>query len=279
MMQTDLLYKFRKSILFFIELISFLTVTAVFMFSWSEWYVSASFQMKGNFVVIIIYALMLTVFLSVFGGFKYGSARLHDLTFSTCLALLFTDFFTYFELCLIARDLLRPWGMLICAVIQIALAFLCCYCTNSIYYMVNHIKNILAVTGGSEPSKALIRKMKSIELRYSIQRGILADKGIEAIKSAIGDHDAVLICDDIEASLKSELIRYCYSIGKKIYVQLPILFSATAQKYRHMIRLCSFAEREVSPMSKKRSRGFLISSYRLSVSSWQVRLWQPSPSR
>lgn len=219
MMQTDLLYKFRKSILFFIELISFLTVTAVFMFSWSEWYVSASFQMKGNFVVIIIYALMLTVFLSVFGGFKYGSARLHDLTFSTCLALLFTDFFTYFELCLIARDLLRPWGMLICAVIQIALAFLCCYCTNSIYYMVNHIKNILAVTGGSEPSKALIRKMKSIELRYSIQRGILADKGIEAIKSAIGDHDAVLICDDIEASLKSELIRYCYSIGKKIYVQ------------------------------------------------------------
>lgn len=215
----ELLYKFRKSIVFFLKTISVLVTLSLFINAWSTFYETASFQMKGNYVVLVLYVLMLLVFYSVFGAFKYGSSRLHDIVYSTCLGILATDFFTYFELCLVARKILLPWGILLAAVMQFAAAFLCCYCINSTYYLVNHVKNILAITNGTENSRRLIRKMKTIENRYQIARGILPDKGIEAIKAAVPDYDAVLICNDLDKAMEEEILRYCYSIGKKIYLQ------------------------------------------------------------
>lgn len=215
----ELLYKFRKSIIFFLQSLTVFSIVAVFLNSWTKYYAAASFEFKGNYVVVVVYFIMLLVFMSVFGAHKYGTARLHDLIYSTCLATVGTNFFTYFELCLVAREILSPWGMIIASVLQCLFAFVCCYCTNSVYFLVNHVKNILVVTGGSETSAKLVRKMQSIENRYRIERGISPEKGLDAVKLAIADYDAVLICDDFDKSMQDDLIKYCYSAGKKIYVQ------------------------------------------------------------
>ena len=215
----ELLYKFRKSIVFFSQMLTTLSIIAVFLNNWTKYYAAASFEFKGNYVVVVVYFIMLLVFMSVFGAHKYGTARLHDLIYSTCLAAVGTNFFTYFELCLIARAILSPVGMIIASIIQCAFAFVCCYCTNSVYFLVNHIKNILAITGGSETSAKFIRKMQRIENRYRIERGISPDKGLEAVKLAVEKYDAVLICDDFDKTMQDDIVRYCYSIGKKIYIQ------------------------------------------------------------
>ena len=214
-----LLYKFRKSIIFFLQSITVLSIVAVFLNSWTKYYAAASFEFKGNYVVVVVYFIMLLVFMSVFGAHKYGTARLHDLIYSTCLAAIGTNFFTYFELCLVARQILSPWGIIIASIIQCFFAFICCYCTNSVYFLVNHVKNILVITGGSETSAKLVRKMQTIENRYRLERGISPEKGIDAVKLAVADYDAVLICDDFDKIMQDEIIKHCYSIGKKIYVQ------------------------------------------------------------
>ena len=215
----ELLYKFRKSIIFFLQSLTVVSIVAVFLNSWNKYYAAASFEFKGNYVVIVVYFIMLLVFMSVFGAHKYGTARLHDLIYSTCLATIGTNFFTYFELCLIARALLAPWGIIIASIIQCVFAFICCYCTNSVYFLVNHVKNILAITGGSENSAKLIKKMQSIENRYKIEHKISLENGIDAVKQAVLKYDAVLICDDFDKSVQDELVKYCYSIGKKTYIQ------------------------------------------------------------
>lgn len=215
----NLLHKFRKSIVFFLQALTVLSVLAVFLNSWDKYYAAASFEFKGNYVVIVVYFFMIMVFMSVFGAFKYGTARLHDLIYSTCLATIGTNFFTYFELCLVARNMLSPLGMIIATVIQFVFIFVFCYCTNSVYYLVNRVKNILAITDGSENSAKFIKKMQRIENRYRIERGISPEKGLDAIKAAVTEYDAVLICDDFDKTLQDEVVRYCYSIGKKIYVQ------------------------------------------------------------
>ena len=215
----ELLYKFRKSIIFFLQSLTVVSIVAVFLNSWNKYYAAASFEFKGNYVVIVVYFIMLLVFMSVFGAHKYGTARLHDLVYSTCLATIGTNFFTYFELCLIARALLAPWGIIIASIIQCIFAFICCYCTNSVYFLVNHVKNILAITGGSENSIKFINKMRRIENRYKIEHSISPDKGIEAIKDAVNPYDAVLSCDDFDKSMQDEIIKYCYCLGKKIYIQ------------------------------------------------------------
>ena len=120
----ELLYKFRKSIIFFLQSLTVVSIVAVFLNSWNKYYAAASFEFKGNYVVIVVYFIMLLVFMSVFGAHKYGTARLHDLVYSTCLATIGTNFFTYFELCLIARALLAPWGIIIASIIQCIFAFI-----------------------------------------------------------------------------------------------------------------------------------------------------------
>lgn len=218
-MNTNIPYLFRKSIIRFVELLSLGSIVAVFLGFWNLFYQSAAFEMKGNYLVFIVYFIMLCVFLHVFGATKYSSARLHDLIYSSCLSLAVTDFFTYFELCLVARAMLAPWGILLTLTVQVVLCFLLCYGIFSTYFMVNHVKNILAVTGGSQNSHSLITKMQSIPTRYQISRGISAEQGLDAVKEAVGNFDAVLVCSDLEPDMRDSLIRYCYTIGKKIYVQ------------------------------------------------------------
>lgn len=216
----ELLYKFRKSIVFFLQSLTVVAIVSVFLNSWNKYYAAASFEFKGNYVVIVVYFFMIMVFMSVFGAFKYGSARLHDLIYSTCLATVGTNFFTYFELSLIARALLSPWGIIIASIIQCVFAFVCCYCTNSVYYLVNRVKNIIAVTDGGETSAKFIKKMQRIENRYKIESTISPTKqGLDAIKEAVKGYDAVLVCDDFDKTLQDEVVRYCYCIGKKIYIQ------------------------------------------------------------
>ncbi len=215
----EILYKFRKSIILFLKLLSVLTSMSVFMNVWESGYTSASFYMKGNYVVVVVYAAMLAVFMSVFGAMKYGTARLHDITYSTCLSFAFVDFFTYFEFCLIARKMLSPWAMLTALVVQCLLSVVYCYCINSVYYMINSVKNVIVVSTGSESARLFTRKMRAIEKRYSVERGISPDKGIDAVIAAVKEHDAVLVCNDFDKNLRDEIIKYCYSIGKKVYVQ------------------------------------------------------------
>ncbi len=214
-----LLYKFRKSIIFFLNILSVICQIAVFLGVWSDEYSLASFQLKGNYVVIMIYGIMLLLFLSVFGGLKYGTARLHDIVYSNCLSLAISGFFTYFEFCLIARKMLSPIAMIVAVAVQCVFSFIYCYCINTIYYIINKVKNVIVVSTGSADAKKFTAKMKKITNRYNIDRGISPDKGFEAVKQSVVDYDAVLVCDDFDKNLKDEIIKYCYSIGKKVYVQ------------------------------------------------------------
>lgn len=215
----DILYKFRKSTILFLKVLSVLSAMAVFANTWEQSYKSASFYMKGNYVVLAVYVLMLAVFLSVFGAMKYGTARLHDITYSTCLSLFFVDFFTYFEFCLIAREMLSPVGMIVALILQCLFAVVYCYCINSTFYMVNRVKKVIVVSSGSESARLFTRKMRAIENRYAIDRGVSPEKGFEAVMSAVKDYDAVLVCDDFDKNLRDDIIKRCYSMGKKVYIQ------------------------------------------------------------
>lgn len=214
-----LLYKFRKSIIVFLNVLTVVCQLSVFLSVWTDKYALASFQLKGNYVVIMLYGVMLLLFLSIFGGMKYGKARLHDIVYSTCLSLAISGFFTYFEFCLIAREMLSPIAMIFMIIIQCAFAVVYCHCINMIYYAINKVKSVISVTAGSIEAKNFILKMKRIANRYNMDRAISPDKGMDAIKETVEDYDAVLVCDDFDKNLKEEIIKYCYGIGKKVYVQ------------------------------------------------------------
>ncbi|MDO4743493.1 MAG: hypothetical protein Q4B04_05620, partial [bacterium] len=95
------LIKFRKSVMAFIKLLSVVSVTCLFVHVWQNYYSESLYSYKGNFVVVFCYLVILVAFTVLYSGFSIGVLRLHEVIYSGCLSLFFTNFITYFILCLI----------------------------------------------------------------------------------------------------------------------------------------------------------------------------------
>ncbi len=71
---------------------------------------------------------------SVYDAFKVGIYRMHELSYSLSLAALFTNFFTYLILCLIARRMMNPLGMILLLVAQVVIIILMMYLMSHVYF-------------------------------------------------------------------------------------------------------------------------------------------------
>ena len=213
----DTLIKFKKSIMFIMKIAMSITLTCVFVAFWQNYYESSLFSYKGNYVVIIFYFAILLVFFTLYGAFKIGISRLHEIIYSCALSLLFTNAAAYLILCLIAREMLPVLPILAQTVVQSCISAMLAYMLNSVYFRLYRARHILVVFNNDPQSRSIITKMSLIKERYSIDRGICVDMGMEKLKKEIDKYQAILICD-IDNKIKEELLLYCYTEGKRIYM-------------------------------------------------------------
>ncbi len=213
----SILMKFRKSIMLILKVMIVLSMTCIFIGGWQDHYEAALFSGKGNYVVIFSYLVILLVFNNLYGGLKIGTLRLHEVVYSFTLSMIFTNFIMYLELCLIARVMLNPIPLLFSALLQFAVIFFGCYAANAVYYSLYQARHILAITKPGVDRTHIVNKMSKIKERYSIEKIITTDAGEEAILGEAAQFEAVLI-GDIEKSLQNNILRYCYSHRKRIYL-------------------------------------------------------------
>ena len=107
------LIKFRKSIMLFVKIMIITAVTVGFIQVWITGYSESLFSNKGNYVVILSYVLLFTTFSSLYGAFKIGISRIHEIIYSFSLAVIFTNTVMYLELSLIAREMVAILPMVI----------------------------------------------------------------------------------------------------------------------------------------------------------------------
>ena len=208
--------KFKKSIVAGIKFLLVVSLVATFIAAWTTSYDQALFSGKGNYVVVLSYAAIFITFAVVYGGFKIGVSRLYDVVYSLALSLVFTNFFIYLELSLIARLMLSPIPILICTVIQFVVIFVGAYAINGVYFKLNSPRKIIAVKDATVGREAVIKKMSKIKERYNINMVMDISTPINEIFSAIDEHEAVLICD-FDKALQNKILRYSYATKKRIY--------------------------------------------------------------
>lgn len=210
------LQKFRKSIIALIKGLMVVSLILVFVDGWQNNYTEALFKLKGNYLVVMVYVIILIAFLRLYGGFKVGILRLHEIVYSCCLSIVLTDFISYLILCLIAREMLNTAPMLSICVLQVLFAGICCYSANAIYFRLYKVRNILAIFDSSGGDYNIIRKMRRIKERYTIEKGITIDRPLREIFKEIDTHEAVLLCD-FDPAVKNQIFHYCYVKNKRIY--------------------------------------------------------------
>ena len=214
----NILVKFRKTVMMLMKLLIMVSLIFSFVCVWFNRYEEALYQNKGNYLVVFSYIVIICIFANIYGCFKIGVLRLHEVMYSFFLSVLFTNFIMYLELSLIARELLSPWPMLVTTVYQTAIIILGSVSANTVYFQLYKAKQILAIFGPSKGDRDIIRKMQKIRERYNIAKGIAVDHhNMEEIKAEIDKYEAVLICD-FDKTLKNEVLRYTYSTRKRIYL-------------------------------------------------------------
>lgn len=214
----NLFIQFRKSVMLLVKALLVISVTLGFIEYWSTNYVETLFSLRGNFVVIFSFILIFVTFASLYGGFKIGIYRVHEIIYSFSLAVIFTNAVMYLVLCLIARELVAVWPLCRGIVFQILIVAAWSCCANTIYFKLYRARRMLAVFGNDTDGFALINKMCRISERFQIESGINADCAtIEEIRQHIDKYEAVVICG-VTGEIQREVFAYCYANRKRTYL-------------------------------------------------------------
>lgn len=210
--------KFRKSIMLLVKALIVASMTCAFVDVWRNFYPQSVFSQRGNYIVVLAYVLIFFTFTNLYGGFSIGFLRLHEIIYSFALSTTFTNGIMYLIFCLIARQMLPVWPTLLSIICQFALGTVGAYCGNGIYFGINKSRRILALYANEETGKNIVRKMSLIPEKYWIEQAIcINDKSVEELKELIDNYSSVLLCDIIH-STENELLTYCYSKKKRIYI-------------------------------------------------------------
>ena len=214
----SLLIKLRKSVMLFVKFMITLAVTVGFIQVWTSNYTESLFSNKGNYVVVFSFLLLFVTFSSLYGAFRIGIYRIHEIIYSFSLSVIFTNMVMYLELSLIARELVPLPPLVIGVLYQIFVTSICSVCANMIYFRLYSARKVVAVFSDDVYGFELIKKMSRISERFKIECGLNAERStFEQIKHQIDKYEAVVICG-IDKNLQKRIISYCYTKEKRTYL-------------------------------------------------------------
>ncbi len=196
-----------------------LLLCVLYYYVWKIGYQKASFPdffANGEYVLSGIYGVLLILLFNNLDGFLYDQKKYTDLLIGQLLALFIVNFVTYFQLCLIANQMISPLPMLTLLVFECLLACFVLFVYKKIYYRFFAPHNMLLVYG-TDNAVALKIKMDTRKDKYNIKKLISTTEGYEAICNKIRNFDAVIL-NDLQPQIRNDLLKFCFEQGIRTYV-------------------------------------------------------------
>ena len=210
-------HKFRRSLLFALKLLSFAFCLTTYGLVWFFFYGETTYGSRGNYIVILLYGAILLTFNNIYGVYKFGQVRLGDLVGSGALSLLFTNTFTYFQLCLIAKEMLDVVPLICCTILQMILILVMSFVSHRCYYRLYPRREVLAIVSEYYMNRPLLRKFALDPKKYALSEVISAKTELNEVYQYINKCSAVLLCD-VEGSVRDAILNYCFATDHRVYV-------------------------------------------------------------
>lgn len=186
---------------------------------WSGYYnetiLQAPFYRRGNWVMVLIYGILLTFFMNTYGGFKIGYLKNGNLIYSQIISVLFTNVVTYLQVAVIDRRFVNPVYLLPLTVAEIVFIVIWTMVFQMVYRNMFPPRKMLFVEG-ERKDYHLMDKMNARDDKYQICEIISYKKGVSVIKNRMNLYDAVVI-GDIPSHERNLLLKYCYAVGIRSY--------------------------------------------------------------
>ena len=178
-----------------------------------------SYLMKGNFLVLGVYAVVITYFIGFFGGFKIGVNKKSNVIISQIIGLLISNGIYLIVTVMMAgymsyipKFLFYYGGTFI---VQTVLVTIASYLFMTLFYKVFPPYKVLNIKGNYDNNLAL--KFDSRNDKYNVAGEISFDTDIEEINKIIDDYDAILI-NDVPSEKRNRILKVCFAKGKRVYI-------------------------------------------------------------
>ena len=176
---------------------------------------------KGHALMLAVYAFLLVVFSTMYGGTRIGYFRNAELVFSQIIGTIAADAVTYAQICLMCRGLIGPKHYLLMVFLQCLVAFAWTIVANIIYHIIFPPRELLLVHG-DRPIETIVNKLESRKDKYIVKETININAGLDKVCALISDkYDSVVIWD-IPAGIRNDLLKYCYGHNVRVYIMPKI---------------------------------------------------------
>lgn len=206
--------------MFLSSLIMVAIYTGIFAYVWLFYYnnreIPWGFHKRGNWVLLLIYVLLILVVTKIYNAFKVGHMKLADTVYSHLLSMLIVNVITYFQISLIARELLNVLPFLLMTAADIIFMILWAWGNSKLFSKLYPPHNMIMIYG-SRLVESISEKMHTREDRYSISKYVDIGEGIENICKMIPDYESVIICD-VPSKQRNILLKYCFEKSIRIYM-------------------------------------------------------------
>lgn len=193
----------KKILNSFMKSISILSVFAIMYFTFSMGYPALRRPSRTLIVFIMAFFTSFTLFSNIFGTFQFGQIKSKPITYTTSLAVFFTDVFSYLSILVMSTNPNNPQAnqkfviehfqlLLLTFIAQLILIYVISYVGNNIYFHFFKPKRTVLVTGDGE-----YRKYTNYLYRFAKQYTLVGTYHIEdpLAFDAIFQSDLVIITD------------------------------------------------------------------------------------
>lgn len=182
---------------------------------YNKFVLQRSFYRRGNWVIILLYGILLWFFMNTYGGFKVGYLKRGNLLYSQIMAVIFTNIITYIQIAIIDLRFANPIYMILITVGDAVFIVLWTQVFQTIYGRLFPPRKMLFIEGDRRDYH-LMDKINSREDKYEICEVASYKIGMEQIAEKILAYDSVII-GDMPSHERNLVLKYCYDMGIRSY--------------------------------------------------------------
>lgn len=211
--------RYKRLIKLSFAAVMLLGLCMLYAVAWSGYYnkaiLQAPFYRRGNWMMILIYGILLAFFMNTYGGFKIGYLKNGNLIYSQIMAVLFTNLVTYLQVAVIDRRLVNPAYLLPVTGLELVFIVVWTMIFQMVYRNMFPPRRMLFIEGDRKDYH-LMDKINAREDKYQICEVVSYKKNLETIKKKMELYDAVVI-GDMPSHERNLLLKYCYISGIRSY--------------------------------------------------------------
>ena len=201
------------------KMLNVFLVTIPVLLAWVLFYESADglySQWKPVSLVFVGFIILYITYGRIYKSFYVSMARISEMVYSQCLALIMSDGLLYVVLCLVCRRFLSAWPMVITLIVQILLSIVWCATAHRWYFKTYPPKKTAVVYDCGESVDALIGAY-GLQKKFRVVRSVSAALCIANEYEEIRDVETVFLCG-VHSSDRNKILKFCVEQNITAYV-------------------------------------------------------------